>query len=235
MGQRTVVCAWCGNQFTAIRKDARFCKRNCHNHYQKGQMPEGRKCLWCGGPMDGKRRGALYCCRQHKKNAAAVRFRERNPGYYKQYKDCPRSLAWRAANRERFAAAAREARRNATPEQLAKLRDQSEQWRKANRAYYQVRERNRKAMKINNPDSVGVSLSDWTRLCRRYNNCCAYCGQKQDGMPQMDHVIPLIKGGRHAIGNVLPACRSCNISKNARYLISWRFYCKKPVSWPTAA
>lgn len=38
----------------------------------------------------------------------------------------------------------------------------------------------------------------------------------------MDHVVPLSRGGRHSIGNILPACESCNLSKHASYLVEWR-------------
>lgn len=38
----------------------------------------------------------------------------------------------------------------------------------------------------------------------------------------MDHVIPVVRGGRHAIGNILPACAACNGSKHAALLVVWR-------------
>lgn len=218
MAERTCVCAWCKREFTAIRKDAKYCSRMCHWHDHQEPIPE-RKCLWCEGAMEGKRRGTLYCCLQHKKNAAAVRFRERNPGYYKQYKDCPRTLAWRESRRAEAAAYSREYSRT-HPAQCKAL---SKAWREANRTYYQVRERNRRALKINNPDSVGVSERDWLRLCRRYSGRCAYCDQRPERTLQMDHVIPLSKGGRHAIGNILPACGPCNLTKNAALLIVWKY------------
>lgn len=60
---------------------------------------------------------------------------------------------------------------------------------------------------------------DWKRLCDRHNGVCAYC--QIESATEQDHVIPLSRGGRHAIGNVLPACRSCNASKNAQLLIEW--------------
>lgn len=173
--------------------------------------------------MDSNRRGAQYCCLQHKKNAAGERFRGRNPGYYGRYHHGERMLAWKEANRERNRVIAREKRRNETPEENATRKAKAKEWREANRVYYQVRERNRKAMKLNNPGSVGVSQRDWVRLCRRFANCCVYCGIKPDKSIEMDHVIPLTKGGRHAIGNVLPACHDCNLSKNARYLSDWRY------------
>ncbi len=37
----------------------------------------------------------------------------------------------------------------------------------------------------------------------------------------MDHVIPLSRGGKHALDNVVPACRGCNTSKNDRLPSEW--------------
>lgn len=71
------------------------------------------------------------------------------------------------------------------------------------------------------PDSVGVTSRDWIKLVRRYRNRCAYCGGNTGGI-HMEHVIPISRGGRHAIGNVLPACRTCNLSKGAKLLTEWR-------------
>lgn len=44
---------------------------------------------------------------------------------------------------------------------------------------------------------------------------CAYCGTRIafDDM-QVDHVVPLRKGGVDTIDNMLPACRSCNHYKS---------------------
>lgn len=38
----------------------------------------------------------------------------------------------------------------------------------------------------------------------------------------MDHIIPVIRGGNHSIGNLTPACASCNASKNHRTVMEWR-------------
>ena len=65
-----------------------------------------------------------------------------------------------------------------------------------------------------------VSESDWLQLCRRFGERCAYCGDV--AKLTIDHVVPITRGGRHSIGNLLPACRSCNASKNNRFLVEWR-------------
>jgi 5-methylcytosine-specific restriction endonuclease McrA len=58
--------------------------------------------------------------------------------------------------------------------------------------------------------------SDWWRQQLR-RGVCHYCG-RQVGAEQltMDHVIPVVRGGRSTRGNVVPACRACNQSKRAQ-------------------
>lgn len=44
---------------------------------------------------------------------------------------------------------------------------------------------------------------------------CAYCGTAITlKTMQADHVVPLHKGGADEVGNMLPACRSCNHYKS---------------------
>jgi 5-methylcytosine-specific restriction endonuclease McrA len=52
-----------------------------------------------------------------------------------------------------------------------------------------------------------------------FNNCCAYCGSKD--RLEVDHVVALSRGGLDEPSNIIPACRSCNGSKNARPIESW--------------
>lgn len=65
-----------------------------------------------------------------------------------------------------------------------------------------------------------VSGRDLTRLVTRFGGVCAYCRMRPH--EHFDHVIPLAKGGRHAIGNLLPACSTCNLAKAAKLLAEWR-------------
>jgi 5-methylcytosine-specific restriction endonuclease McrA len=66
----------------------------------------------------------------------------------------------------------------------------------------------------------GIMARDWERLKARHDHRCAYC--LKAAPLTMDHVVPLSRGGWHAIGNILPACRSCNSSKRGDLLIYWR-------------
>ena len=49
---------------------------------------------------------------------------------------------------------------------------------------------------------------------------CIYCGSKK--LIEIDHTIPINRGGRHSIGNLVPACRSCNRGKSDFLIMEWR-------------
>jgi 5-methylcytosine-specific restriction endonuclease McrA len=77
--------------------------------------------------------------------------------------------------------------------------------------------------------TLQITAQDLSRLLTQYRHQCAYCGTKLSphgrDLPsslQWDHVVPLRRGGRHSIGNLVPACRTCNISKSAKLLVEYR-------------
>jgi 5-methylcytosine-specific restriction endonuclease McrA len=71
------------------------------------------------------------------------------------------------------------------------------------------------AKAIVEPVTPGQKLSRWAE----FDNCCAYCGAT--GKMDVEHWIPISKGGAHALGNILPACSRCNRSKWNRAPESW--------------
>ena len=61
---------------------------------------------------------------------------------------------------------------------------------------------------------------DWSRVVRLHSGLCAYC--RVAPWEHRDHIIPVLLGGRHSIGNLAPACSPCNTSKGAKVLSVWR-------------
>jgi len=64
-----------------------------------------------------------------------------------------------------------------------------------------------------------------------FGNRCAYCGNSD--RVSIDHVMPLSKGGLDEHSNIVPACKTCNSSKNSKDVESWYlaqpFFC--PARW----
>ncbi len=52
---------------------------------------------------------------------------------------------------------------------------------------------------------------------------CSYCDTVTD-QPDPDHVVPLSRGGRNDIGNILPCCKQCNGDKGDMTLAEWAEY-----------
>ncbi len=78
----------------------------------------------------------------------------------------------------------------------------------------------RRARQRNLP-AFKVSEREWRRLCQRYDNRCAYCGERNP--LQREHVIPISRGGQHSIGNLLPACKLCNLAKGTKLLAELKY------------
>ncbi len=67
----------------------------------------------------------------------------------------------------------------------------------------------------------GSDLTDaqWHLILDAWGRC-AYCGGDGAAL-QKDCVLPISRGGRYTLENVVPACRSCNASKCNDEVTSW--------------
>lgn len=140
----------------------------------------------------------------------------------------PKRAAWRAENRDYINETSAIYRKR----DREKLRLRQIEWRLANPNYMADWQREN-AAKLSESNyrrrvrlaearaGANISQRDWDRLIRRFDNRCAYCECSLDGCFTIDHVVPISKGGRHTIGNLVPACRSCNSSKRDLLLFDW--------------
>ena len=66
----------------------------------------------------------------------------------------------------------------------------------------------------------------WKR--RRSTGICHYCNKKVSPRQlTMDHIVPLIRGGKSTKGNVAPACKECNTKKKYSLLMDWDEYVER--------
>jgi 5-methylcytosine-specific restriction endonuclease McrA len=64
-----------------------------------------------------------------------------------------------------------------------------------------------------------LTVEQWTALKGSWGGC-AYCGTS-DGVMQRDCVLPISRGGRYTLSNVVPACGPCNASKCNSEVTGW--------------
>lgn len=66
----------------------------------------------------------------------------------------------------------------------------------------------------------------WKSLADR--GICYYCGEKVHPLEiTMDHVVPIIRGGKSTKGNIVPACKNCNNAKKQMLPMEWEEYMRK--------
>ncbi len=54
---------------------------------------------------------------------------------------------------------------------------------------------------------------------------CYYCGRRfPPGKLSMDHIVPIIRGGKTTRGNVAPVCQECNHKKKYLLPMEWDAY-----------
>ena len=65
-----------------------------------------------------------------------------------------------------------------------------------------------------------LTTAQWAAIRLAWGGC-AYCGSAEPLALQRDCVLPLSRGGRYTLTNIVPACRSCNASKSNDEVTSW--------------
>lgn len=181
------------------------------------------------------------CCKQWKDRTEYFSAKNRPDGLYNYCRPCAREAGRKDYRKHRERALAYQKEYSARPEVAAREharakanywahRDHhlshAKQWRRENmerrRAYVRhwndknrekVRQyqQNYKARKRGASDGP-LTIAAWRLIQMTFRSKCVYCGNAVPRLEQ-DHVIPLSRGGMHAPGNVVPACRTCNATK----------------------
>jgi 5-methylcytosine-specific restriction endonuclease McrA len=145
--------------------------------------------------------------------------RESSRNYYKKNREKARSygIAYRAANHQRTL----ERRRSYYYANKEEQKRQMRKWYQANKERVKEIVRRRKAMQRSSRRQCLSPLTLNQKIYRfqLWGNSCAYCGSAKK--VTVDHVMPLYQGGHDQIDNVVPACLSCNCSKQARPVEAW--------------
>ena len=155
-------------------------------------------------------------------------------------RECHRTVhaAWREANREKT----REWNRlDYEKNREARLATAS-QWREANRDRYREMLRawgasNRDRGRIKTARRRALMRSNGVveildrDIKRMLASPCAHAHLGDcDGPIHLDHIIPIARGGRHAVGNMQPLCRRHNTSKQDRFEVEVKARARRKVA-----
>lgn len=207
-GQRRheFTCQGCGHLFKAKKPDRdKFCSRECAFAHKAAKPVEAKvlSCKWCEKEFV-QSHGVLWCSHECRKATEAARMRE-----YDKAKKVLKSRRCKECGKE------------FTPEYGNKRRGfcsdicGSKYSNRVGKATRRARIAN--APLVDNIDPIAVLSRDKWK--------CHICGRKtpkklrgtiEDNAPEMDHIIPLARGGTHTWDNVACACRKCNSDKGDR-------------------
>ncbi len=68
--------------------------------------------------------------------------------------------------------------------------------------------------------------SQWWKR-KRSIGICYYCNRKfRPAELTMDHLVPIVRGGKSVQGNIVPACKECNSKKKYLLPAEWEEYLK---------
>ena len=205
--------------------------------YLREAVMDSKACSKCGevkshdlyynkksGPL-GKASACKDCCKVgwHKllsRKGDTIRARQRE--LYSLNVDTRRAndLAYRVRNRDRLTseyAIYREANKD---EINKRSREYYSQWSKttSGKASITTRRQKRRAIKNETPVHNSVTPSEWAAILKSSSGECSYCCATEVPM-ELEHVIPLSKGGLNSVCNITVACKSCNCSKSNKLLI----------------
>lgn len=96
----------------------------------------------------------------------------------------------------------------------SKMNEYQKSYFKSHPEKFKLKSHRRRTLKLNG-GVYSVTVKEIADMLKRP---CFYCGEESK---HIDHIVPLSRGGRHSIGNLIQACASCNLSKNNKFVIEW--------------
>lgn len=149
--------------------------------------------------------------RYYELNTEAVK--SKNAAWHKAHPESAKvySKAWRDRNPGKT----KESKSLWSLKNSDRVAEQKRAWRESNKEVERLYASVRRARKKAN----GIFLVTKKDVKKLLLNSCFYC----DGVATtIDHVVPIARGGSHSVGNLVPACLSCNLSKGAKLITEWK-------------
>lgn len=212
-------CVDCGNPVTKAHT------KRCMDCYQKSfDDPEGFKECWACKmlkPLTSENFARAVSTKDGFSPICKLCKSQKAKEHYSKHKDLilQRNRDHRENNKEKFRVASRA--KYIRTQEAVKAR--AKKWVDENREKHRAIQFKRRATKKGLPNNWNPH--HWDRALVWWGDSCAYCGKPRDlwHALEADHFIPITSplcSGSVPM-NVLPACKSCNASKNAFDPAEW--------------
>jgi hypothetical protein len=232
MTQEMKTCTVCGdikpsnNDF--FRKDARkkdglasackICKRKLDKLYcekNKEKISRSKKSSYLKNIEENRKVRREYSAKKRSENPEKERERvanwcKKNPLRTKAHKE-----KWEKNNKDKIRIKNRRLYESKREEHLKACK----KWRDENKPLRALYSRTRYARKMAAEGSH--TIDDVMRLYQLQRGMCAYCGCDVSNGYQVDHIIPLAKGGSDKSENICISCKTCNQRKSDK--MPWDF------------
>lgn len=225
-------CTKCGEEKLATREffyGAKNVKDGLHSHC-KDCFKHDRRERYAADP-EAAREIARRCQERNPEEARA----QQRARYHDRMANDPE---WRAKERERQ----KEKNRLERLKHPDRLKDRAARYRARNYERVTAAQRERKRLEyLSDPEKFKARSAkqraerleisgeftplDVNAAFRKQNGCCLYCGAKikwRETQWEIDHFIPVSRGGTNDPSNIVVACMPCNRSKHDKMPWEWR-------------
>jgi len=192
-------CTKCGGE---IRYTGSGCCVPCHSkkvtHYEASR------------PFAKKIRDDKYKITKDRLNKQRRLRRDKNPEKYKQVVDL-----WRKENSEKIA--------NYNFKHKARRSELTKIWKKENPERHKIHQKVGAHNKRARLKKIGGKLSTKIILKMLHDQwgLCYWCGEDILKKYEVEHIIPISRGGDNSKDNVALSCRACNAQKNNKLPEEW--------------
>lgn len=225
----SIPCVVCDDLFIPRDRRAKYCSKKCRwkSDNDKRTKKTARLCPGCGRDISAEYAKKVYCSNACLRWVASgnTELRVLNTHCQRCEKEFDRLRAGKKYCSETCKKMAGNLRNGPShAERYQRERDRrlayAVDYSKAHPEVGQAAKRRRRAaVEVNG--LYRFTGDDWKRCLNRFGGECVYCGAKE--RLSMDHVVPVTRGGSHGVGNIVPACVSCNASKGNSFLMEWKF------------
>lgn len=114
-----------------------------------------------------------------------------------------------------YRARCRDRKRAAYQVNPAPVRERNSRWDKTEKGRDSRRRRDNARRAAECGAGGTISQAEWQQILNEQDNRCGCCGESFANVrPELDHIVPISKGGSHTAGNAQALCRSCNAQKH---------------------